>query len=50
MEIRETSDSGAPVVVSQPDSAYATAYRTIAARIWDQLQTSHVGAPAIVVE
>jgi len=37
MEIRETSDSGEPVVVSRPDGAEAAIYRDIAARIRDRL-------------
>ncbi len=37
LAIRETSDDGAPIVVSQPDSADADAYRAIAAAVWDKL-------------
>jgi ATP-binding protein involved in chromosome partitioning len=52
MEIRETSDSGKPVVVSNPDGPQAKAYREIAARVWDQLAAAKGGrtAPAIVFE
>jgi ATP-binding protein involved in chromosome partitioning len=52
MEIRETSDSGKPVVVSNPDGPQAKAYRDIAARVWDQLAAARGGrsAPAIVFE
>jgi ATP-binding protein involved in chromosome partitioning len=37
MSIRETSDSGQPVVVSDPDGAHARIYREIAARAWEQM-------------
>jgi ATP-binding protein involved in chromosome partitioning len=38
MAIRETSDSGNPVVVSDPDGPHSAAYRTIAGQIRSQLQ------------
>ncbi|HEV7433706.1 MAG TPA: Mrp/NBP35 family ATP-binding protein [Pseudorhizobium sp.] len=51
MEIRETSDAGTPVVVSDPGGTAATVYREIAAKTWDQLQGRTVrAAPAIVFE
>jgi ATP-binding protein involved in chromosome partitioning len=53
MVIRETSDAGAPVVVSAPDGAAAKAYRDIAARVWDRVveeRSGAQGAPAIVFE
>ncbi|MEK1890854.1 MAG: Mrp/NBP35 family ATP-binding protein [Phyllobacterium sp.] len=52
MEIRETSDSGRPVVVSNPEGPQAQAYRDIAAKVWDQLQSARGGraAPSIVFE
>ncbi|UGY10419.1 Mrp/NBP35 family ATP-binding protein [Phyllobacterium pellucidum] len=52
MEIRETSDSGRPVVVSNPDGPQAKAYREIAAKVWDELQSAKGGrtAPSIVFE
>jgi len=37
MEIREKSDSGNPIVVSDPDSVQAQIYRDIAGRIWARL-------------
>ncbi|MGJ8572050.1 MAG: Mrp/NBP35 family ATP-binding protein [Hoeflea sp.] len=37
IEIREKSDSGNPIVVSDPDSVQAQIYRDIAGRIWDRL-------------
>ena len=33
LEIRQTSDSGAPIVVSQPESPSAQVYQSIAAEI-----------------
>jgi ATP-binding protein involved in chromosome partitioning len=54
MEIRETSDSGRPIVVGDPDSAAAQAYRDIAMRVWDSLKRQRAeggrAAPRIVVE
>lgn len=38
MSIRETSDSGHPVVESEPDGPHAAVYRAIAGRIRDSLQ------------
>ena len=38
IEIRETSDSGHPIVVSQPDGAHAKAYLAIASKVWDQVE------------
>jgi ATP-binding protein involved in chromosome partitioning len=39
MAIRETSDAGTPVVVSEPDGPHATIYRAIGAKVRDQLQS-----------
>ena len=54
MAIRETSDSGRPIVVSQPDSPHAGSYMAIAARVWEKVQASIGGsarqAPRIVVQ
>ncbi|MCO4317006.1 Mrp/NBP35 family ATP-binding protein [Phyllobacterium sp. 21LDTY02-6] len=52
MEIRETSDAGTPVVVSNPDGEQARVYREIAAKVWEQLSSGKGGrsAPAIVFE
>jgi ATP-binding protein involved in chromosome partitioning len=38
MSIRATSDSGTPVVASEPDGPHATIYRAIAAKVRDQLK------------
>jgi len=37
IEIRETSDGGRPIVVSNPDAAQARAYGAIAARVWEKV-------------
>ena len=52
MTIRETSDSGLPVVATQPDGPLATVYRAIAEKVRDQLnrQGATRAAPKIVVE
>jgi ATP-binding protein involved in chromosome partitioning len=51
MMIRETSDSGLPVVATQPDGPHAAAYRAIAQNVRDSL-TGGAGKPAprIVIE
>lgn len=52
LDIRTTSDSGHPIVVSKPDSAHAQAYKNIAGRVWKQLSANQRGArkaPTIVV-
>jgi ATP-binding protein involved in chromosome partitioning len=48
MEIRETSDSGRPVVVSAPDGPQARAYRDIARRIRERLDEERGAADAAV--
>ncbi len=54
IEIRETSDSGRPIVASHPDSPLAQIYVTIARRIWDKvsagLQDGALKAPKIVMQ
>ncbi len=37
MAIRETSDGGRPIVISQPGSPHAKTYQAIAARVWDKV-------------
>jgi ATP-binding protein involved in chromosome partitioning len=53
LDIRTTSDSGHPIVVSQPDSPYAQIYKNIAGRVWKQLVSANQrgprAAPRIVV-
>ncbi|WP_207456182.1 iron-sulfur cluster carrier protein ApbC [Azospirillum sp. SYSU D00513] len=51
--IRETSDQGQPIVVSQPESEHAKVYRNIATRVWEKVsgnQGPKRAAPRIVVE
>ena len=51
MDIRETSDAGTPVVVSNPGGAAATVYKEIATRVWQELKGRTTrAAPAIVFE
>ncbi|MFD1327372.1 iron-sulfur cluster carrier protein ApbC [Mycoplana ramosa] len=54
MEIRETSDAGTPVVVSDPEGVAAKTYREIAACVWSELKarqaTGAHAAPSIVFD
>jgi len=54
IEIRETSDSGRPIVVSHPDSPHAKTYVSIARQVWDKVSTrlssSDRQAPKIVMQ
>ena len=52
MTIRETSDSGLPVVATQPDGPHAKVYRAIAEKLRDTLAGGGAGraAPKIVIE
>jgi ATP-binding protein involved in chromosome partitioning len=54
MQIRETSDSGEPVVMSDPDGAEAKIYRDIATKVWQRVGEERAKAegatPAIVFE
>ncbi|MFN3549221.1 MAG: Mrp/NBP35 family ATP-binding protein [Mesorhizobium sp.] len=52
MAIRESSDAGAPVVVSQPDGPHAKVYRDIAAKVIEQLEAGkgRGEGPTIVFE
>ena len=52
MDIREKSDSGLPVVATDPDGPHAKIYRDIAARVRDQLTATGAQRPApkIVIE
>jgi ATP-binding protein involved in chromosome partitioning len=43
IEIRETSDSGRPVVVSRPDAPNAQAFVAIARRLWEKV-SAQIGA------
>ena len=52
--IRETSDAGKPIVISDPDSAHAKAYMEIADKVWAkteaELADAEANAPRIVVQ
>ena len=53
MAIRETSDSGMPIVVSDPDGVHAAIYKDMAARTLAQLETgagAAKAAPRIIFE
>jgi ATP-binding protein involved in chromosome partitioning len=53
MTIREKSDSGMPVVATEPDGEHAKIYREIAARVLEQIKggaDSGRKAPKIVIE
>ena len=53
MDIRETSDSGNPVVVSAPESAHARAYLAIARKVVDEMAASAgagAAAPKIIFD
>ncbi|MBT7942893.1 MAG: Mrp/NBP35 family ATP-binding protein [Alphaproteobacteria bacterium] len=54
MDIRETSDSGKPIVVSSPESEHAKAYVSIADKTWDNIESAlgaqSAAAPKIVVQ
>ena len=50
ISIRETSDAGRPIVVSQPESAPAQIFRGMASRIAEKLGSARRQAPRIVVE
>jgi ATP-binding protein involved in chromosome partitioning len=52
--IRETSDAGQPIVVSQPDSPHSAAYRAIAKRLWEKVEAGLASGasagPRIVIQ
>ncbi len=48
MGIRESSDAGAPVVVSRPDGLEAKIYRDIAGKVWTRVQEERGVAEAAV--
>jgi ATP-binding protein involved in chromosome partitioning len=54
MNIRETSDSGAPVVASEPNGPQAAIYRDIAGKVWERMKAEGAAAsasgPSIVFE
>jgi ATP-binding protein involved in chromosome partitioning len=52
--IRETSDGGRPIVVSEPESEHALTYRAIADKVWEKIEHSTsdeaTSAPKIVIQ
>ncbi|MBV9015522.1 MAG: Mrp/NBP35 family ATP-binding protein [Alphaproteobacteria bacterium] len=53
LAIRETSDEGRPITVSQPGSPYAQTFRDIAAKIWEKVggdTPARRAPPRIVIE
>ncbi|MDH6230574.1 ATP-binding protein involved in chromosome partitioning [Mesorhizobium soli] len=48
MGIRESSDAGAPVVVSKPDGLEAKTYRDIAGKVWTRIQEERGAAESAV--
>jgi ATP-binding protein involved in chromosome partitioning len=50
MTIREKSDSGLPVVATEPDGPLAAVYRGIAEKVRDQIKGAGRAAPRIVIE
>ena len=52
-ELRERSDSGRPIVATEPESPHSQAYAKMAKAVWDKLHTGETGKrsmPRIVVE
>src|SRR5689334_13275405 len=50
MAIRETSDGGRPITVSDPDSPHAATFRAIAERVWAKVSGARRAQPRIVVQ
>lgn len=52
MEIRETSDGGAPITALKPESENALRFRAIARQVWDTVEAARPGrgGPRIVIE
>ncbi len=54
LDIRETSDSGRPIVVSKPESEHAKAYRAVADQVWQKVEEALAarasGQPRIVID
>jgi ATP-binding protein involved in chromosome partitioning len=53
LEIRETSDDGRPITVSDPDNPHAVVFRQMAARIWEKVAgegAERRAPPRIIIE
>ncbi len=46
LQIRETSDEGRPITVSDPQNPHSLVFRAIAARVWDKVGGADGGRPA----
>ena len=52
MAIREKSDAGRPIVVTEPDGPHASAYLEIAAKVWQTLESGQMASagPKIIFD
>jgi ATP-binding protein involved in chromosome partitioning len=53
LQIRETSDSGHPITVSDPQNPHSAVFRQIAARVWEKVSGADAMGrtpPRIVIE
>ncbi len=50
MEIRQASDAGTPILISQPDSPHSQTYLAIADQLIAQLDEQQIAAPKIILE
>ncbi len=53
LKIRETSDSGTPITVAEPDNPHALVFRQMAARVWEKVAGAGAerrAPPRIVIE
>ena len=50
MEIRQASDAGTPILISQPDSPHSQSYLAIADQLIAQLDEQQIAAPKIILE
>jgi ATP-binding protein involved in chromosome partitioning len=50
MDIREKSDAGTPIVVSDPESPHAAVYRDIARTVQERIGATAQSAPSIVFD
>ena len=50
MTIRQTSDTGKPIVATKPENPHSKAYSSIANKIWDSLESQNVVGPDIIIE
>ncbi len=53
LKIRETSDGGTPITISDPDNPHALVFRHMAARIWEKVAGEGAGRrapPRIIIE